>query len=183
MRPMLAGTELPQVQELTTDDLRALAEHQPPGKDGSLLQNLGRAPTTVTVVGMASDPQALDLVQRLKQDLRTGVAVPFVADITTDSEIDQVLIDDLRIRQLAGRPDRYAYVLVLREFIEPVQPASTAGLDTDILDDATGLLDDLLDGLDLAVPFATGLENFVAPLTDLLARLSQFRRDLERITP
>lgn len=183
MRPMLSGAELPQVQELTTSDLRALAEHKPPGKDGSLLQNLGRAPTTVTVCGTASDPRALELVNRLKQDLRTGVAVLFVADITTDCQIDEVLIDDLQIRQLAGMPDRYAYVLTLREFIEPVQPESTAGLDADILDDAAGLLDDLVDGLDIALPFATGLEGFVTPLTDLLSRLTQFRQDAERINP
>lgn len=178
MRPMLAGNELPQVQELTTSDLRALAEHKPPGKDGSLLQNLGRAPTTVVVHGTATDPKALQLVERLKQDLRTGVAAPFVADITTDCAIDAVLVDDLQVCQLAGRPDRYDYVLTLREFIEPVEPESTDLLDADILGEATDLLDGLLDGLDIALPFATGLENFVQPLTDLLARLAKFHEDI-----
>jgi len=171
MRPMLDGDELPQVQELITSDLRALAEHKPPGKDGSLLQNLGRAPTTVVVHGMASDPAALERIGKLKQGLRGGDPVPFVADITTDSRIDQVLVDDLQVRQLAGKPDRYAYALTLREFIEPVEPETTAGLDTDILGDAAGLMDGLLDGLDIALPFATGLERFVQPLTDLLSRL------------
>ncbi len=181
MRPMLAGTELPQVQELTTADLRALAEHKPPGKDGSLLQNLGRAPTTVTVCGTASDPHALELLDQLKKDLRTGVPVPFVADITTDTQIEQVLLGDLEIRQLAGRPDRYAYALTLREFIEPVQPESTAALDTDVLDDAAGLFDDLVDGLDVAAGFASGLGGFVTQLSDLLARLTKFREDIQRI--
>lgn len=176
MRPMLAGNELPQVQELTTSDLRALAEHKPPGKDGSLLQNVGRAPTTVTVHGVASDPLALEFIDRLKQDLRSGVAVPFVADITTDTQIENVLLDDLQVRQLAGDPGRFAYALTLREFIEPVEPESTAGLEADILGDAAGLVDGLLDGLDIALPFATGLERFVAPLTDLLDRLTQFNR-------
>jgi hypothetical protein len=171
MRPMLDGDELPQVQELITSDLRALAEHKPPGKDGSLLQNLGRAPTTVIVHGMASDPTALERIGKLKQGLRAGEPVPFVADITTDSRIDQVLVDDLQVRQLAGKPDRYAYALTLREFIEPVEPETTAGLDTDILGDAADLMDGLLDGLDIALPFATGLERFVQPLTDLLSRL------------
>lgn len=172
MRPMLAGTELPQVQEISTADLRALAEHKPPGKDGSLLQNLGRAPTTITVSGVATDPKALELVETLKKDLRTGSAVPFVADITTDCAIDNVLIDDLRVRQVAGTPDRYAYVVTVREYIDPVDPESTDALEELIQDDAAGLLDGLVDGLDLAVPFATGLEQFVQPLTDLLARLT-----------
>ncbi|GAA1954032.1 hypothetical protein [Amycolatopsis minnesotensis] len=172
MRPMLAGYELPQVQELRTADLRALAEHKPPGKDGSLLQNLGRAPTAVTLWGMASDRQALDLLAQLKKDLRTGTALPFTADITTDTEVEQVVLDDLQIRQLAGRPDRYAYALTLREYIEPVEPASTAGLDIGLLDDATGLMDEILDGLELIQGLSTGLERFVGPLTDLLDRVT-----------
>lgn len=175
MRPMLAGTELPQVQELGTADLRALAEHKPAGKDGSLLQNLGRAPTTVTVSGVATDPAALALVEKLKENLRTGVAVPFIADITTDCAIDAVLIDDLQVRQLAGRPDRFGYLLTLREFVEPVEPAGAEPLGADILGDATDLVDGLVDGLDLALPFATGLERFVGPLTELLGRLTAVR--------
>jgi hypothetical protein len=173
VRPMLAGTELPQVQEISTADLRALAEHKPPGKDGSLLQNLGRAPTTITLSGVATGPKALELAETLKKDLRTGSAVSFVADITTDSAIDNVLIDDLQVRQVAGQPDRYGYVVTLREYIEPVEPESADALDAGIRDDAAGLLDGLVDGLDLAVPFATGLEQFVPPLTDLLARLTE----------
>jgi hypothetical protein len=175
VRPMLAGAELPQVQELTTNDLRALAEHKAPGKDGSMLQNLGRAPTGVTVRGVATDPASLDLVERLKAELRTGQPVGFVADITSDTTIEQVLVDDLQVRQLAGRPDRYAYVLTLREYTEPVEPPSSAAVDADILGEAGDLLGGILDGLDLAVPFATGLDRFVAPLTDLLARLQAVR--------
>jgi hypothetical protein len=170
---MLAGTELPQVQQISTADLRTLAEHNPPGKDGGLLQNLGRVPTTITLFGVATDPKALELLDTLKKDLRTGGAVPFVADITTDCAIDNVLIDDLQVRQVAGKPDRYAYVLTLREYIKPIEPESTEALEAGVVDDAAGLLDGIVDGLDLAVPFATGLEQFVQPLTDLLARLTE----------
>ena len=84
-----------------------------------------------------------------------------------------MLIDDLQVRQVAGQPDRYGYVVTLREYIEPVEPESADALDAGIRDDAAGLLDGLVDGLDLAVPFATGLEQFVQPLTDLLARLTE----------
>lgn len=173
MRPMLAGTELPQVQDLSTKDLRALAEHKAPGKDGSMLQNLGRAPTYVTVTGVASDPTSLGLLEKLKDDLRTGQPVPFVADITADTTVDEVLIDDVQVRQLAGRPSRYAYAIALREYAEPIEPESSAALDADVLSEATDLLGDLLDGLDIAVPFATGLEQFVQPLSDLLERLQR----------
>jgi len=65
----------------------------------------------------------------------------------------------------------------LREFIKPVEPAvATPSLDADILKDATGLLDNLVAGLNLAPLFATGLEQFVEPLGALLTRLQDFNR-------
>jgi len=60
----------------------------------------------------------------------------------------------------------------LREFIEPVEPEQTSGLDDDLLAQASDLTNGLLDGLDIAVPFATGLERFVQPFTELLGRLT-----------
>jgi hypothetical protein len=175
MRPLLGGIELPQVQDLATHDQRAVAEHKAPGKDGSMLQNLGRAPTGVTVRGVATDTASLELVERLKAVLQSGQPVAFVADISDDTAIEQVLVDDLQVRELAGRPGRYAYVLTLREYTEPVEPASSVALDAGILEDARGLLDGIVDGLDIAIPFSTGLEGFVAPLTDMLERLRAFR--------
>ncbi|HEX2028739.1 MAG TPA: hypothetical protein VHF25_12165 [Nitriliruptorales bacterium] len=174
MRPLLAAVELPQVQEIRVGDVRSVAEHKPPGKDGSLLQDLGRVPTRVTVWGVATDPDAPALVERLKSEMRAGAPVPFVADITTDTQIEDVLIDDVQVRQLAGRPDRYAYVIVLREHVEPAVPQDTSAVDADILGEVTDLLDDLVGGLDLAAGFAAGLERFVQPLGDLLERLTAF---------
>ncbi|CAM3296519.1 hypothetical protein OCAE111667_02225 [Occultella aeris] len=175
MRPMLGTLELPQVQDLTTSDLRAVAEHQAVGKDGSMLQNLGRAATGVRVRGVATDTGAATLIEELKAQVRTGEPVAFVADITADTSVEEVLVDDLQVRELAGRPGAFAYVLTLREFTEPVVPASTAALEADILGEADDLLGDLLDGLDITPPFATGLEAFVTPLTGLLERLRTFR--------
>ena len=38
------------------------------------------------------------------------------------------------------------------------------------------LIDDLLDGLDIGLDFATGLERFVGPLTELLGRVQNANR-------
>jgi len=176
MRPMLDDIELPQVQEITAYDRRMLAEHKPPGMDGSLLQNLGRRPAHLTLWGVKTGPDALEFVETLELKYRAGQAVPFVADIIADAEIQQVVIDDLQWQELAGRPQRFSYVVVLREFIEPVEPEDTTALQEDILSDAGDLFDDLLDGLDFALPFATGLERFLGPLTDILGRLQQMNR-------
>lgn len=180
MRPMLDGLELPQVQEITSYDRRTLAEHKPPGMSGNFLQNLGRRPVRLVLWGVATGPDALGFIQKLEDKFRAAKPVPFTADILKDSEIELMLIDDLKLQELAGKPQRFAYVITLREFIKPVEPVESApGLDADILGDADGLVKGLVDGLALALSpnLGTGLEKFVEPLGGLLARLQQFNRD------
>lgn len=179
MRPMIDELELPQVQELGAYERRALAEHKPPGMDGSLLQNLGRHPAQLALWGVASGPGAKDLLAELEAKFRAGGPVAFIADVVADAEIEEMVIDDFQTREVAGKPERYAYVVTLRESIEPVEPEDVSALDGDLLDEAAGLVDDLVEGLDLGLGFATGLERFVSPLTDLLGRLRQFRQGAE----
>ena len=178
MRPMLDDLELPQVQRLRTHDHRAIAEMRAPGMSGSLLQNLGRRPTRIMLGGVATGPGALVFVEKIEGKFRARKPVPFTADIVADAEIAQVLIDDLRLLDVAGTPQRFAYALVLREFIEPLEPETTGGLDAGILGDAQSLLDDIVGGLDIGQAFATGLEKFVGQMGGFLTRLQDFRKAL-----
>jgi len=171
---MIDELELPQVQEITTLDRRDLSEHKPPGMDGSLLQNLGRRPTRLILGGVASGPEARQFIDDLHAKFQAGAPVSFTADIVADTAIEEMLIDDLRYRDLAGKPQRFAYALTLQEHIEPVEPEETGLLDGTILDDAQNLLDELVDGLDIGFDFSTGLERFLTPLEGLLGRLRQF---------
>ncbi|MEJ2557406.1 MAG: hypothetical protein P8186_14455 [Anaerolineae bacterium] len=182
MRPMLDDLELPHVQEVAIHDERVLAEHKPPGMEGSLLQNMGRRPSHLTLWGVATGPEVIDFVENLDGKFKASEPLPFVADIVTDAEIEEMIIDDLQWQELAGKPERYAYTLTLREYIEPVEPeeAPGLGLDTDILDEAQGLIDDLVDGLDIGLDFATGLEQFVGTFSDLLGRLKSAREGIEQ---
>jgi hypothetical protein len=180
MRPLLDDLELVQVQEIGTYDKRALAEHKPPGMAGSLLQNLGRRPARIVLWGIATGPDALQFTQNLDDKFRAGQPLPFIADIVAESKIEKVVIDDLRFQDLAGKPERYAYVLTLREFIEPKEPQEAAPLDGSILDEAQSLVNQITGGLDAGLNLPTGLERFVAPLGELLARLQQTNKDLNR---
>ncbi len=177
---MIDELELPQVQEITTRDLRDLAEHKPPGMDGSFLQNLGRRPACLILGGVASGPDSRQFIDDLYAKFQAGAPVAFTADIVADANIEQMLIDDLQYRDLAGKPERFAYVVTLQEHIEPIDPEDASLLDDEILDEAEGLLDDLIDGLDIGLDFSTGLERFVEPLGDLLERLREFSRAVER---
>ncbi len=179
MRPVLDDLELVQVQEIGTYERRALTELKVPGMDGSLLQNLGRGPTQLALWGIASGPDAQGFLEQLEEKFRAAEPVAFVADIVADTEIEEMVISDFRTQELAGKPHRFAYVLTLQEYIEPVEPEDVSALDGDILDEASGLVDDLVEGLDLELPFATGLERFVEPLSGLLSRLQQFKSDVE----
>jgi len=169
MKPMLDDLELPQVQEITTLDRRALAEHKPPSMSGSLLQNLGRRPTNLTLWGVATGAEALNFVEKLSDKFKANSPVSFTADIITDAEIQKMIIDDLRVQDLAGKPERFAYVLTLREFIEPVEPEDTSGLDTDALDDVLGQLDNLTAGLEI-----------VQQLSDIIGRLGALSQTLQQ---
>lgn len=171
MRPMLDDIALPQVQTLKLRDARALAEHRAPQMEGSYFQNMGRHATAILVAGVASGPDAKSFLASLTEKFDAGAPLPFVADIVADAEIEEILIDDFKTREVAGKPDRYAYALVLREYQEPVEPEEVGPLDALIGDEAGDLLDDLVDGLDLLPDFDTGLERFIEPLSGLLTRL------------
>lgn len=173
MRPMLDDMELVQVQEIGTYDRRVLAEHKPPGMAGSLLQNLGRRPARIILWGVATGSDSQEFTQKLDDKFRAGKPVPFIADITAESQIQQVLIDDLRFQDLAGKPERFAYVLTLREYIKPVEPEVASPIDGGLLDNAQSLINGITAGLDLAQVFATGLEQFVPTFSNLLSRLQQ----------
>jgi hypothetical protein len=178
MRPMIDDLELVQVQEVHTADRRMLAEHRPPGFDGSLLQNLGRSSTVVTVRGVATGADASDFVEKLDGKFRAGDSVGFTADIAADAGIQQLLIHDLAVDELAGRPQRFGYTLTMREHLEPTETEDTTGLDADILDEAGDLSGDLIDGLAAVQGFATGLERFLPQLSELLERLQHFSKSL-----
>ena len=126
--------------------------------------------------GVATGPDAQDFVDQVETKFREGKPLPFTADIIAEAAIERVMIDDLRVQELAGKPDRFAYVMTLREFIEPVEAEDFSALNAAIADEAFGSIGDLISGLDLAPFFATGLEQFVEPLSGLLTRLQEFNR-------
>ena len=177
---MLDQLELPLVQEINTLERRVLAEHKPPGMAGSLLQNLGRRPFRVALWGVAAGTvapgmEARSFVEQLDDKYRVGNPLPFTADIVADARLEQVVIEDLRVQELAGKPERYAYVLTLREYIEPVEPEDASLVDTDALADAQSLMDDLVAGIGEGMEFVAGLERFVSSMGDFLRRFEEFR--------
>lgn len=182
MRPMLDDVDLPQVQAVTSQDVRVLAEHVAPGGAASQLQDLGRTASRIVVVGIATEAAVAPLVQRVDAAVRSGSPVTFVSDVTAASQLQQVIVEDARFEDVAGRPGERRYRLVLREHLVPAPASattSTDGLDADVLAEASGAIGDLTAGLDAATDFAGGLERFLPSLGDLLGRLREFQERLE----
>ncbi len=128
MKPMLDDLELPNVQEISSYDRRMLAEHKPPGMEGSLFQNMGRRPERIWLWGVSLGPEALQFVQKLNDIFKAGKPVSFSADIVAESRIDKVMIEDLRWEELAGKSDQIGYILTLLEYTSPTEPATVEPL-------------------------------------------------------
>jgi len=100
----------------------------------------------IALWGVAVGPDALDFAAQLDGKFRAGKPLPFSADIVADARIANVLIEDLRLKELAGKPQRISYVLALVEAIAPVNPAPAAGTDAQIRGDAQQRIQDIVAG-------------------------------------
>ena len=189
---MLDDLSLPLVQDVRTSEDRAWVAHPVPGLDGAAYQHLGRCPATIVIIGLMVDDESLAALEQVRTKFEDHQPMPFIADITASTEIKQVVIDDLRVTEVAGRPQQYRYVLRLIEFIPPPPPPTpltAPGIDlsaADIIDNITGALGELpglpnlldLDLVNPVTPLSTVVDGFKAtagqiatalnPLQDLL---------------
>lgn len=125
MRPMLGDLELETVQRIETEEGQVLTRHQIPALEGDFLQRLGRRGSRVSLAGVAVGPEARERLQELRTKVRTAEAVDFVSDIATATRLSEVLVEELDVREIAGRPERFEVALALRELTEP--PAAESG--------------------------------------------------------
>jgi hypothetical protein len=124
MTVRIGQIDLNGVQNVSTEESRALVEQHVPRQDGSIFQDLGRDPLTVIVDGLLFGASALSGLERLRAARRAAEPLPFAADVLAGSELTEVLIEDLQVRQVAGYPDRYRYTLRLREYKRLPGPAA-----------------------------------------------------------
>ena len=68
--------------------------------------------------------------------------MPFVADIATAVRVDQMLIEEMGVRELAGKPERFEYAVTLREYtlatpVGTIQPPATTAIDEELAEEGT----------------------------------------------
>jgi outer membrane protein OmpA-like peptidoglycan-associated protein len=124
IKPMLGEIELQLVQKIDTEQDQTLAQHSVPALEGDFLQRLGRRASRITLNGVMTGPESGDSLKTLREKFRAAEPVSFVADIATATKVDSVMIEELAVRELAGKPQRFAYSITLRELL-PAPPPET----------------------------------------------------------
>lgn len=185
---MISDWAVPSIESIRVLERRRLAVLGVPGLAGDLHHDLGVASLVVEMVGSVHGDEARDeLLERLRAPFLAGDPVTFVADITTATELEHVVIAGLDVGE-ANDGAGATYRIVLRQYVEPPAPATAiddlgadlgaeldalAGLGLDGLE-LPGLVADIPDVADPTPPVREALgavEAAVAPLNGMLAEL------------
>lgn len=169
----LGDIELRSVQDVRADDNRTLVELRVPGQSGSVFQDLGRAPATVVLAGLLVGEDASDILDRLRAAYQKARPLAFASDIAIGTEMTEVVIADLLVRQEAGYRDRYRYTVKVREHIEPPENAAAnqAAVDAAVEADAAAWAGDAAAAGD-ALADPAGLADALAEQPGILAHMS-----------
>lgn len=131
MTVLLGTIELRGVQELVVEESRTLVEQRVPGLSGSVFQDLGREPVSIVLTGILYGKSVHDDLEALRAAHARGEPLAFASDAIVGSELTEVVIDSLRVRQRAGYRLQYGYWMRVREFIVPPQSVAAALADVD----------------------------------------------------
>jgi hypothetical protein len=162
-RPALGDFLLPLVQRVVVEESQVVVNHRVPGLDVGRSQHLNRAATRIRVHGVLTGDQAGTDLERLRDLFHTAEPVAFVADAVTGTRLRQVVLVDLRVTELAGRPMTYRYDVELTEYVEPPEATLSADVDAEARTEAGAAnaaqvegLADGLGGLEVRVELAEG---------------------------
>jgi hypothetical protein len=115
-KPILDGVELQQVEWIEGDQNQIFRQHRVPALEGDFLQQLGRRAKRIKLQGVLTGSNAGKSLDTLRQKFRLAQPVSFVADIATATKVTRVLIQEMQIREQAGKPERFQYAMTLVEY-------------------------------------------------------------------
>jgi outer membrane protein OmpA-like peptidoglycan-associated protein len=122
VRPVLGELDLQQVQRIVMDDAEVFTAHAPAALDAQFLQRLAHRSASIRLLGVLSGADARTGLADLRQRFRDAEPLSFTADVATAARIDQVLVEELTVREVAGHPDRFEYAITLRHYSPPPTP-------------------------------------------------------------
>jgi hypothetical protein len=113
------------ISNISTSDRREMVEHDIPGMEGNVFQNLGRSPVNISFDGILQGKSAKSNLETIRSKFKQGIPLSFNSNISGAADVTKVLIDDLRITEVGGESNRYSYSIVLMEYKEPPPEPTT----------------------------------------------------------
>lgn len=186
---MLGDYEIPRIEQIRAVERRRLARLGVPGLAGELQQDLGHDSLAVEIVGSLHGDDAREgFLTDIRERYQAGEPLAFVADITSATNLEQVLIEALEVCEHNEWAGAFRYRLVLRQYVEPPEPPSPiddlgADLDADLdllaglgldgleLPDLLGAVPSLGDPVAPVLPALDAVKSATAPLKGLLSDL------------
>lgn len=191
VKPMLDSFEIPSIESIRSFEKKRLACHGVPGLVGDLHQDLGSESMRVEITGsLQGDEKRDEFLEAIREKFNTVEPVPFVADITTATALEDVIIEQLEVTERNQWDRPLLYRMVLRQYVEPPEPVSAFDDLGAELEPELDLLADLgLDGLELPdllvdipeignpvepiMPVLDGTDSTVSGMDDLLSEFSR----------
>lgn len=138
-----------QANVVELEDRRYLVEHQIPGREGGILQDVGSACARLTLSGKwiyenRPDNDLLDIVPVLRtmniswnwlrvQTMRLIARMRAPLIIASDIMTSSVMIESLKFRQVGGQPNVFNYIITLREWNPALSVLGIAGTLTNVV--------------------------------------------------
>jgi hypothetical protein len=142
IKPMIGEYEVPGIQRIGVVERRQLVPIEVPGLAGDYHQDLGMAAARIIIEGTLAGDEARDgFLEAVREKLAGGEPVDFVADIVSATEIEQVLIADLQVDEIAGSADTFRYAVTLAQYVEPPPPPADPALEDALGQEAEELFD------------------------------------------
>ena len=157
---------LEKLTQVSVEERARVVHHAVPGLAGDLAQLMGRPSVLVTLHGIFYGADAVDKLKDLRKLYLAAEPVDFFADAVGEGYFAQVIISRLDVTQCATEPDQFSYRCQVVEYVKPPEPAVTspfAAIDSDLLNQASGFMDDVQNGLAQ-----------ISSLTNLLANTPSF---------
>lgn len=147
----LGGIVLERLTHVTTGERARIVHHDVPGSSGEFAQTLGRHAVEVSLRGIFYGPGAVEDMSTLRAAYLEQAPVDFFTESVGEGYFTQVLISRLEISQRAGYLDQFDFACDVVEYVEPPEPTLVdplAALDTGLLEDAAGFVDDVQNALE-----------------------------------
>ena len=120
---MIGEWPVPRIERIGTVDRRRLARLSVPGLAGDLHQDLGSHSLAVEIEGsLHGDTERDDFLTHVREPFLAGDPLPFVADILTATQLEQVVIEGLEVEEVNDAARAFRYRIRIRQYVEPPEP-------------------------------------------------------------